>query len=215
MTVANQVGEALSLGRIERATMAHIRKWLPTYLREAERLEEVQADGVTALEVGSLPLPRSWRPAEGRLDKWPAEQLPAIIFGSPGLGDPPRRTGRGDHEGEWVLSATAVVSGNDDVTTRHLVGIYGVALRLLFAKQPLIEGLPVESIKYADEAYDGLPFSRSGSLMAGTVVFELGLSGLVTSGPGPLEPLEDPLDDPGPWPDVQTYDLTVDRSAPE
>lgn len=214
MTVENLFGPVLTLGRVERSVMAHVRLWVPTYLPEVERSEGVRADGVTPLEPGSLPLPKSYRPAD-RLDKWPADQLPALIFGSPGLGDDgPRRRGDGAISGGWVFSLTAVASGRDDETTRWLCGIYTATLRLLFAQQPLIAGLDVESCAYEDEAYDGLPFSRSGSLMAGTVTFTLGLGGLASSAHGPAEPLADPLPDPGPWPTVQDTSLTVEKENP-
>lgn len=213
MTDLNVFGQALSLPTIERALMAHVRRWFPDYLRDAERAEGFRADGVTPLEVGTLQLPRSWRPAD-QVDKWAEDQLPAVIFGSPGLSDAgPRRDGSGKHEGPWVFSLTTVVSGRDDQATRWLCGIYTVALRLLFLQQPMIAGLPVESCKYADEAYDPLPFRRQRSLMGGTVVFELVLSGLGDASGGPLEPAADPIPDPGPWPEVENTALDLDRSA--
>jgi hypothetical protein len=214
VTDLNVYGVALSRGRIQRATTAHVRRGVPDYWRVAARQEGVQADGATALEVGTLQLPRSWRRTQGELDRWPEDQLPALIFGSPGLSDEGvRRDGEGKHEGTWVFSWTAVVSGRDDDVTGWLVGIYTLALRLLFLQQPLIEGLPVTKCSYADEAYDGLPFRRSRSLMAGTVVFELGLKDLGSARGGPVDPAENPIPDPGPWPVVENTGLDLDRSA--
>lgn len=214
MTDTNVFGTALSLPTIERAVMAHLRRWFPDYLRDAERREGVRADGVTPLEPGELPLPRSWRPA-AEVDKWAEDQLPAIIFGSPGLSDSgPRRSGDGKHEGPWVFSLTAVVSGRDDQVNRWLVGIYTAALRLLLMQQPMIVGLPVEGCHYADEAYDPIPQRRSRALMAGTVVYELVLSGLGDAAAGPLAPAENPIPDPGPYPEVENTGLDVTRSAP-
>lgn len=212
MTVENMMGPALSLPTIERRVMAHLRLWFPTYLREAERQELVRSDGVAPLAPGSIPLPRSWEPTQGRVDKWPAAQLPAVIFGSPGLGEPPRRAGGGDYSGDWVFAMTGVASARDAASTRWVTGIYVLALRLLFVQQPLIEGLPVESCKWEDEAYDDLPFSRSGALMAGTATFTLGLGELASSAHGPPAPLENPIEDPGPWPTVQDTSLTVERN---
>lgn len=213
MSDTNVFGAALSLPTIERGVMAHVRGWFPDYLRDAERREGVRADGVTALAPGDLPLPRSWRPA-AEVDKWAEDQLPAVIFGSPGLSDSgPRRDGYGKHEGPWVFSLTVVASGRDDQTTRWLCGVYTAALRLLFLQQPAVEGLPVESCTYADEAYDRLPFRRGRSLMAGTVVFELVLRDLGDASAGPLSPAENPIPDPGPWPDVENTALDLDRSA--
>lgn len=212
MTASNVLGPSLSLGRLERAVMAHVRLWLPTYLREAERAEGVQADGVTPLQPGSVPLPRSFRPTDGRVDKWPEDQLPALIFGSPGLANGGlRRDGRGEYRGTWVVQLTAVASGRDDTTTRWLAGIYCVALRLLLVQQPKVAGLDVDGIAYEDEAYDRLPFSRGRSLMAGSVSFTLGAGAVASARGGVSAPLPSPTTDPGPPPEVTETDVTIER----
>lgn len=212
MTDANLFGRAVSLGQIERRLTAHCRLWFPSYLRNAEREEGVKADGVTPHQVGTLPLPKAWEATQGRVDKWPAAQLPAVVFGSPGLdGDGLRRDGRGNHAGAFVFAFSAVTSGRDDRSTRWLCGVYTAALRLLFIQQPDVEGLPVESCAYEDESYDDLPYSRTGALMSGTVSFTLGLGGLGSARSGPMAPLPEPSTDPGPHPVVTETSLEMER----
>lgn len=210
MTAGNVFGPILALPTIERLTMAHVRGWLPDYLRDVEAGVAFEPDGVTPLAPGSLPLPRSWRPTSGAVDKWPADQLPAVIFGSPGLGDPPARRAEG-YEGGFVVTLSAVASGNDEASTRWLVGIYVAALRALLAQQSDVEGLPVEGLALEDEGYDDLPFSRSGSLMVGTVAFTMTLRDLVDPTTGPAAPSGDPAIDPGPWPEAETTELILER----
>lgn len=219
MAEGDLYGPGLSLPVIERALTAHVRLWYPTYLADAERSVEFRADGVTPVQPGDVPRPRAWRPAEGRVDKWPADQLPAIIFGSPGLADGVRRNGRGEHSGEWAFGFTAVASARDDTSTRWVVGLHALALRKIFIQQPAVEGLPVESCTYEDEAYDPLPFARSGSLMAATVTFSIGLAelGSARGGPaapvagGPAVPPADPLADPPALPEVLETDHDITR----
>ena len=220
MTATDLLGTSLSLPTLERRLTAHCRKWMPQYLRAAEREEEVGPDG-GALVVGSLPLPRTWRATSGPVDKWPEDQLPAVIFGSPGLAEGgPRRDGRGLYAGTWAFGFTAVTSGRDDVATRWLCGVYAVALRLMFVQQPAVEGLDVQSCEYQDEGYDPLPFRRTGSLMAGTVTFTIGVGGLASARhglPAPTDgglpvPPADPTADPGPVPTVQTTHHQIERT---
>lgn len=212
MTATNQIGPHLTLSRVKRATLAHVQAWLPTYLRDVERAEGVRADGATPLVPGSLPLPRSWRVTDGPVHKWPEDQLPAVIFGSPGLDDSgPRRRGDGEHSGRWVVSLTAVVAGRDADVTDWLVGLYTAALRLLMVQQPLVAGLDMEGVTWQDEAYDDLPAQRTRSLKAGTCTFTMQLGGLASSAFGPVAPLPDPTTDPGPYPTVQDTGMTVER----
>jgi hypothetical protein len=221
----NLYGPVLTLPRIERAVISHVRAWLPAYLSEVQRQEQVQADGVTPLAPNALELPRSWRPTSGPVEKWPEDQLPAVIFGSPGLGDGgTRKDGEGDYSGSWVISLSAVVAGRDYDTVRWATGIYTAALRLLLVQQPRIEGLDVQGARWQDEGYDPLPFEQSRTLMAGTTVFTLELGGLANAAYGPAAPTDDPgaypqppsdpAADPGPFPTVQTTELDIERSSP-
>lgn len=211
MSEANVYGPLVTLPQVGWAVRAHVRRWQADYVREVERAVAFGPDGATPHEVGRLPLFRSFRRAP-RVDKWPEDQLPACIFGSPGLADAPRRDGRGRYSGEWVVALTAVASGADAETTEWLCGIYVAALRLLLDQQPLVPGLEVESVRWADEAYDELPFHRGRTLMAGTATFELALKDIASSAHGPLEPAADPVPDPGPFPEVQSTDLILERS---
>lgn len=205
-------GPVLTLPRIKGRVVAHTRLWMPTYLRAIEREEGVRADGVTPLAAGTLPLPKSWTKTNGRVDKWPAAQLPAVIFSSPGLSDSGAHRYGTAYQGTWAFGLTTVASARDADSTEWLCGLYTAALRLLFIQQPVVGGLPVKGCSYADEAYDELPFSRSGSLMAGTATFELELGDLGDVRLGPLEPAADPVPRPGDGPEVQTTALDLERS---
>lgn len=212
MTVANLLRGSLSLATVERCVMAHTRLWLPTYLRDAERAEGVMPDGVTELEPGSLPLPRSYRPTDGRVDKWGEDQLPALIFGSPGVDEGTlRHDGRGRYTARWIFQLTVVYSAKDDTLTRFGTAVYASALLQLFVQQQAIEGLEVEGIVPLDLAFDRLAFSPSRALGAATLAFSLEAGAVADARGGPLEPLDDPLDDPGAWPEVTDVEHDIER----
>jgi hypothetical protein len=82
------IGPIVSGHDVEQATLAVLRRWMPTYLAEAERQ--------TGRVVGSLPVIRGWTVAT-TFDKWPEDQLPAIVLISPGLASPPDADGSGEY----------------------------------------------------------------------------------------------------------------------
>lgn len=212
MTTGNLLNASLSLATIERCVMAHTRLWLPTYLADAERAEGVLPDGTTELEPGSLPLPRSYRPTDGRVDKWAEDQLPALIFGSPGVDEGSlRHDGRGRFTARWIFQLTVVYSAKDDTLTRFGTAVYASALLQLFVQQQSIEGLQVEGVTPLDLAFDRLAFSPSRALGAATLAFSLEAGTVADARGGPSEPLVDPLADPGPWPDVDDVDFDIER----
>jgi hypothetical protein len=206
----NVFGPFLTLSDVEDAVLAHVRAWIPDYLREVERHLVTRPSGQT-LVPGTLPLPKSYERAS-QVDKWPESQLPAVVFSSPGLADGGlRRDGAGTYEGTWVVALHSVVAGNDDRSTRWLAGAYTAALRLLMTQQAMVEGLDVEAVEYADEAYDQIPHVRARSLMAGTATFELTVRDLASASAGPSAPSGEPATDPGPWPEVEETELIVEK----
>lgn len=214
MSEGNLFGVALALPVIEARLLEHVQLWVPDYLRDIERQVAVRPDGAPHA-VGSLPLFRSFTPTDGRVDKWPENQLPACLFGSPGLDGPPRRDGRGEHEGTFAVGFTVVVSARDDRWTRWLCGIYAAALRLLFIQQGAVQGLPITHVTYTDESYDPLAYSRQRAIMAATVTFAVGVGGLGSARQGPAAPSPTPdgaVPDPGPFPAVEETILEVERS---
>ena len=202
---------SLSLSTIERRLMAHTRLWLPTYLREAERSEMVMPDG-SELEPGALPLPCSYRPTDGRVDKWAEDQLPALIFGSPGIDEGTlRHDGRGRFTARWIFQLTIVYSASDDTLTRFGTAVYANALLSLFVQQQAVLGLDVEGIVPLDLAFDRLAWSPSRALGAATLSFSLEAGTVADARGGPSVPLEDPLEDPGPAPEVTDVDYDIER----
>lgn len=209
--VENLYGQVLTRSKVERAVIAHVQAWLPAYLSETQRQEETYPDG-SPLGVTDLQLPRAWRATNGPVEKWPEDQLPAVVFGSSGLSAPPAMDGRRVYTASWAFALSAVVSGNDYDSTEWLAGIYVAALRLLMVQQPLVAGLEVESLKWEGESYDPLPFEAGRSLAAGTCAFTLEIRDVANASGGPVAPPDDPGVDPGPWSEVDEVELDIERS---
>ena len=218
MSGQNVFGPVWTLGAIKRPLITHLRLWLPDYLREVERAEGMRPDGRGGWvehEAGTVDLPKSWRRTNGDVRKWPEDQLPAVLIGLPGLtADGVRIDGRHHVHETHVLALSAMVGGRDYEATEWLSGVYVAALELLMIQQPNVAGLPIERLTYADKAHDVLPDSeRSRTLVAGTATFTFELRDVADASAGPIEPSEDPVPDPGAFPEVEDTEIEIERSA--
>lgn len=206
MTTTNRFGDYVSWRDLRQWAIRGTKLWLPQYLADAERHH--------ALTAPYCQLPVTWRPAPD-VRKWPEEQLPAVIFGSPGLaGSPPVKQADRSYMTTWVLALSGVVHGSSEEDTELIASCYGIALRTLFLQQagrftdtagydgPM---LAVESLTWEDEGYDDIAASRSRTLVAATVTFTVVFRNTATSLGGPDQPPippDPPSTDPGPFPEI-------------
>jgi hypothetical protein len=181
-----------------------VRRWISTYLAEKE--------GQAGLRRGVIPRPRGWTVAPS-VDKWPEDQLPAIIFEATGIPAPPRKGGDGRYRARWEMRITTIVSAKTERDSRRVASLYTAALRALFAQRPSLDG-HADGIDWLAERYDELAFDEQRSLGHGTVALLVEVDDVTTAGAGPVTP-DDPLDpDIESWPDwpiVQTVDVDVER----
>jgi hypothetical protein len=179
-----------------------VRRWASTYLAEKER-----QDG---LLPGALPRPRGWTIAPS-VDKWPEDQLPALIFESTGIPAPPRKGGDGRYRARWELRLSAIVSAATERDSRRLAARYTAALRGLFLQRPSLDG-HAAGVDWAAERYDELGFDDQRSLGLATVALIIEVDDVATAGAGPATPADplEPAIDPWPdWPIVKTADADV------
>jgi hypothetical protein len=179
-----------------------VRTWISTYLAEKER-----QDGLTA---GMIPRPRGWTVAPD-VNKWPEDQLPAIVFESTGIPELPRKDGGGRYRARWALRITTVVSARDERSSRRLASRYTAALRALFTQRPSLDG-NANGVDWVAEAYNELSFDDQRSLGHGTVALLVEVDDVTTAGAGPAtpaEPLSPDIDAWPDWPTVKTADVDV------
>jgi hypothetical protein len=183
-----------------------IRTWISTYLAEKE-----DQDG---LGRGVIPRPRGWTVAPD-VNKWPEDQLPAIILASTGIPAPPRKSGDGRYRARWEMRITTVVSARSERDSRRIASRYTAALRALFAQRPSLDG-KADGIDWIAERYDEIAFDEQRSLGHGTVALLVEVDDVTTTGAGPMTP-DEPLDpdiEPWPeWPTVQTVDVDVEHEG--
>jgi hypothetical protein len=178
---------------VPRAAQQTIRTWLPTYLRQRERL--------SGRPYGSLAAPRGWRVFTEDLDSDPGDQLPLCVIVAPGIADALVQGSHGNLQGRLELGISLVVSshgGADQTGTIMLAGEYGAALRLLFSEKGSLGGV-ADGTSIIGERYDALASESQRTLVAASLVISVRMSGLATRFGGPTTPFPDPApqDDPG------------------
>lgn len=197
-------GQILLRSDLEDAVIAVLKKWMDTYLAEVERQN--------GKPVRTLPRPRSYS-RRNEFDKWPEEQLPAIIVVSPGTTGRPRKRGNGEHEVDWAVGVAVIASSTTMDNSRNLIDLYTAAIRALIVQRPSLEGFAIAAT-WQNESYDDINDQEAGRTMAsGQVVFEITVENNVFAKAGPLTPDNPP--DPPPNtsptdPQVQTTHLDVE-----
>jgi len=190
---------------VEQWVLALERKWFGTYLAEAERQH-----GYAAC---TFPRPRAWVVAAS-FDKWPEDQVPAVLVVSTGVVVPPRKTGDGVYRAQWRVEVGACVSARTEAESRELAELYVAALNAVVVQHPSLEG-NANGASWLELTYTPLDYDSTRSLYAGSAVFAVEVDDVVTTGAGPAAP--DPAMDEcapwAPWPEVATVDVDVDNYA--
>lgn len=203
MTVSEVYGPIPTRIQIADAAIEVLRAWLPAYLAEIERQQDLPAE--------SLPRIRSFT-TRTQTTKWAEDQTPACVVVCPGLAGPPQRDGQGIWRSSWGLGVAVVTSGNSQESVIANSGFYGAAVRAcLLQKQPLpkLDG----RLGWLDEDYAEIPESQSRSLSAARIEFEVLIPHTVDDMAGPAGlPPENPYLPPDNWPVIKTTDLETEAT---
>jgi len=196
-------GRIVSGGDIEQWCIALTRTWIDTYLSEVERQHDFVA--------GTLQRPRAYVTAP-TLDKWPEDQLPAIIFVSVGLAEAPLKSGDGRYRARWDMGLACVCSARRQEESRAAAMTYMAALRALFVQRPSLDQ-HANGTTWEGETYDDIDYDDVRSLSAGVAHFVVEVYDVVSANAGPVTP-DAPRDDPHEpypmWPQVLTTDVDVE-----
>lgn len=198
-------GRILTGADVEEWCVELARKWAGTYLAEVERQR--------GIEAGALQRPRAFLRVP-TFDKWPEDQLPAVLIVSVGLAEVPLRVGAGPFRARWQMGLGCICSARTQTESHAMAMLYTAALRALFVQRPSLEGR-ARGVVWQDETYeDQLEYDDTRSLSAGIAQFTVEVDDVVTANAGPVTP-DQPLDpDTLPWPedvDVQTTDVQIER----
>lgn len=195
------VGPIITGRDVELAALSVLKRWSGFYLAEAERQ--------TGRDPGSLPRIRSWTTAPD-FEKWPEDQLPAVLLISPGLVEVPRPDGQGLYRAQFSLGIAVIVSSALIDMTAELGKLYCAVHRLCILQHQSLEGFAA-GVTWLDENYDDLPSIDDRSLGAGKAIFSVEVHNISRRWNGPPTPPEDVSEPPTPDTDPIPPDPTVER----
>lgn len=185
---------------VQAAAMDTLQLWMPAYVAELERQ--------TGREPRSVPLPKTWKHTTEKLQRWPEDQVPAVIVVSPGTEGDPLVNGDGTYDVAFVLGVGVIVAARDQPSANDLVKLYAAAIRTLLVQHASLGGF-ASGLVWSDEKYDGLPADYLSVGAGAELTFFVAVSGVMSEDGGPGDPPDDPYDDPGEWPTVETTELIL------
>jgi hypothetical protein len=200
----SDIGAVVTGRDVELAALALLQRWSGTYLAEMERQ--------TGRAPASLPRVRAWSTAAD-FETWPEDQVPRVLLVSPGLLEPPKANGLGDHRVTWSLGLGVVVSASTMPETMVLAKLYTAALRVCLLQHQSLEGFAA-GVDWLDENYDDLPSIDTRSLGAGQAIFAVHVDDVSRRWGGPPTPNDPPSPDTDPLPTdptATTVEIAVER----
>jgi len=146
------------------------------------------------------------------LDKWPEDQIPAVVVMSLGTSEVPLKSGDGSYTARWQMNLACICSARREAEARTMSMQFLAAHRtILLQRQSL--GSNAIGVVWQDEDYTQLAYDDARTLCAAMAAFTVEVENVATAGAGPLTP-DVPLDpdtDPWPlWPTVEEVDIEVD-----
>lgn len=192
-------GPIIDESDVERALLAHLEEWMPTYLGYVVRAKDPDGD---RFPKGAPPVRSyTWRDVIG--EKFPEDQLPMLLARGIGEFDDPGTQGDGVVDTRYVIYLIAVCSGFDRDEAREAARIYASAAQLAIVQHEDLGGFAAgvrmqQGGRYPITSGEG---DRFLSAVYRPYVVEVDET-MRTSG-GPLAPLEKPDEEPDPWPTVK------------
>lgn len=205
MTALSAFGPLVAASDVETALLNNVRKWLPDYLAEIDRLR--------GEAVGTMPYPRSFV-ISSEAEKMPEDQTPTLVIASSGLTDPPLADGGGVYTARWRVNVAIHLSARGNALALRLVRLYVLALRALLTQQQELAGLALRRVDWMDERYDTLPSIDDRTVCTGTVEMAVEVTDVTTRNAGPLEPILGPGSigpDSPTWPVAATADVAITK----
>jgi hypothetical protein len=206
----DQFGGTIDGDDVEAALLAHLAKWMPSYLGDAVRIKdpagELWPGGVgDPAELGQaavLPV-REYTVKHAAEEKWPEEQLPMLLAHCPGFGKPPSYEGDGTVTGYFLVNLSAIASGGGIDDTKKLARVYSSAAAKLIAQKPDLGGFATNT-QWMDSKNMRPPGAdRERNIMSVVNVLQIEVPNIFDASEGPSDPLEEPGEPPGPWPTVK------------
>lgn len=226
------IGPLFHPGHLEDRVIETLKTWLPAYLNEVswrqtveenlpalaeadptasrdELIEELQ-DRIDAgtIKPRQLATPKSYATVS-EYDRFPEQQLPAIIVAAPGMVQQPIRNGDGYLHGTWTIEVSATVSAPNGKETRQLSQLYLAAIQGAILQRRSL-GDPFSAANLMMVEYADIPNERRRSIIAAVAAFEVSVHEMISTKQGPVSP-EPPDPIPPTWPIATEINISVQK----
>jgi hypothetical protein len=193
-------GDLFGGDQIDAALEDLLATWMPTYLKEVVR-QRGGLGGLTLAPPGSIR-------AVAEFDRWPEQQLPAIVIVNPGTGDPPINRG-GAFDAKWPIEICISVSAASETETRRNSQLYIAAARGCIMQRRSL-GAGMKGVDWSGESYTLVESDKRRSLAGAKASFVIEREDVLTVGAGPIDPELDPQ--PEGWPVVTDVEAEVEKT---
>lgn len=202
------VGNLLGPADIERATIGVLNTWMPFYLGEVERINE--------LRNREVPRPPAEQSIYGGLDfeSYAQDLLPSIITVCNPFEEPERYASIG-YTQWYEVQVGALVIAVDEDTSRFHAGLYGAAVMGAILQGGYTEDF-VEEVVMVGAPARSHPDEDKRRLTLCATTFHVLAAPIIDATAGPLSPVPTDPDAPAPdWPAVSSTSLsfTAERLA--
>ncbi len=180
---------------VDAALLSVLNEWMPTYLRAVAKDREIE----------ELEAPRSIV-AVSEFDRFPEQQLPAIVVVNPGTEPNPTRR-PGHYDAKWPIRLCVEVSAAKQSEVRRNAQLYLIAAReAILRKRSLGHGM--KGTDWGGETYDLVESDKRRSLGGASASFVIERENVAQIGGGPADPDSEPYAD---WPEVESHEVTVTK----
>lgn len=185
---------------VEKALLAHLEEWMPTYLPYVVRAKD--PDGTRF--PNAKPEVRSYTYRDVVGAKFPEDQLPMFLARGIGEYDDPATEGDGVTNNRYVIYLIAICSGFDRDEAREAARIFASAAQMAIMQHEDLGGF-AEGVRMTQGGRYPINAAGEGDRFLSGVYrpYIVEVAETMRTSAGPIAPLEDPSTEPDPWPTVK------------
>jgi hypothetical protein len=206
MPAASIFGPLIDESDVERALLAHLERWMPTYLGRLVRLRDPDGSRFTT----RVPEVRQYAWRDAGAEKLPEHQLPMLLARGTGEADDPGYQGDGVVDKRFTIYLIAVCQGIDPDEAREAARLFGSAAEMAITQHEDLGGFAAGVRMQQGGRY---PISKQteGDRFLSAVYrpYVVEVEDTMVTSAGPIAPVANPEVEPDPWPTVKEGGGTV------
>ena len=127
-------GPMVASDDVDRAVIAHLRKWLPTYLKQIAFVKDAKLAAPRRASYATV-LPTN--------NEWKNFCLPGVFVATARTEGTPDHDGSGDVVASWLVAISAMVRGRDAAEARRNASLYELGIRMAMEQHGDLGGFAI------------------------------------------------------------------------